>query len=96
MISIRVDNSKKCNGEYSLFVSFPYDNYVLDIVRGLSERYWDAEHKVWECNMKALPTLINNLQSYDLLLKLIHMTTRLMDSILVWRMTSGCSVMKWV
>lgn len=66
MIKIKVDKSKKCNGDHSLFVSFPYDNKVVEIVRGLSERYWDAEHKVWECNFKALPILIDSLQSYEI------------------------------
>ena len=66
MISIKIDKSKKCNGDHSLFVSFPYDNKVVEIVRDLSERYWDAENKVWECSFKSLPILVDSLQSYEI------------------------------
>lgn len=66
MINININKSKQCNGEYSLYVSFPYDNKVVEVVRALPERYWDKDNKVWECAFKALPKLLENLKSYEI------------------------------
>lgn len=66
MVKIDIQKSVKCNGDYSLFVTFPYDNKLVEIIRGVSERYWDAENKKWECAFKALPTLISKMQDYEI------------------------------
>ena len=65
MISINVDKSKNCNGEYSLFVSFPFDNTVLQVVRSVPGKWWNKDTKIWELPFKALPTLINELPQYE-------------------------------
>lgn len=66
MVKIHIDKSKKCNGDYSLYVSFPYNETILDVVRNLSERYWDKDNKVWECNFRAMPVLLESLQSFEI------------------------------
>ena len=66
MVSIKIDKAKQCGGEYSLYVSFPFDNRVLEVVRALPERYWVASQKIWECGMKCLPRLVESLQNYEL------------------------------
>lgn len=72
MITIDIQKSNKCNGDYSLFVSFPYDNKVVEVIRGLSERYWNAENKEWECAFKALPILVKELKDYEIEVKGIY------------------------
>lgn len=64
MINIKVDNSKKCNGEYSLFLTFEYDNSVINVIRSLPSRYWDADNKTWEVPFNKLPYLLDNLSNY--------------------------------
>lgn len=66
MITIDIEKSVKCNGDYSLFISFPYDNKLVEIIRTVSERYWDKENKVWECAFKALPNLITAMKDYEI------------------------------
>lgn len=65
MVTIDIQKSKKCNSDYSLFISFPYDNKLVEIIRTVSERYWDKENKVWECAFKALPNLITAMRDYE-------------------------------
>ena len=64
MINIKVDNSKKCNGEYSLFLSFQYDTSIIDVVRSLPSRFWDAENKTWEVPFNKLSYLLNELSEH--------------------------------
>lgn len=66
MITIDVEKSIKCNGEYSLFISFPYDNKLVEIIRSVSERYWDKNSKMWECPFKALPALLTQMHDYEI------------------------------
>lgn len=66
MITIDVRVSNKCNGEHALFVSFPYDNYIVSVIRALPSRYWDKETKEWEIPIKKLNVLINQLNEYDI------------------------------
>ena len=65
MITIDVRKSIKCNGDYSLFVSFPYDNYIVSIIRALPSRYWNKETKEWEIPSKKLNVLIEQFNKYD-------------------------------
>ena len=65
MINIRVANSKKMNGDYSLFVSFPFDNKIVSVIRELPSRYWYADNKEWEVPFNKLNTLIENLGDYE-------------------------------
>lgn len=66
MITIDVQKSKQCNGDVSLYVSFPFDANILYIMRNLSTRYWDKDLKVWEVPVRLLDHLISKLQDYDI------------------------------
>lgn len=66
MITIDVRKSIKCNGDYSLFVSFPYDNYIVSVIRELPSRYWNKETKEWEIPIKKLNVLIDKFNKYDI------------------------------
>ena len=66
MITIKIQKSKKnINDEYSMFVSFEYDNYIVSVIRELPTRYWDADSKQWEIPINKLPTLLQKLSDYE-------------------------------
>lgn len=66
MINIRVDKSVQCNGDFALFVSFKYDNNVVEIIRALPTRYWCKDTKEWEIPFKKLTELLNLLENYSI------------------------------
>lgn len=66
MINIRVDESDKCNGDYSLFISFPYDQFIVNIMREQTIRYWHPDKKEWELPLKNLEKLKEQLKDYEL------------------------------
>ena len=68
MITIKIAEAKKVFGEYSLFVSFPFDNHILDVVRSFQNKYWDAKNKCWELQLADLGKLTERLpeQQFDI------------------------------
>ena len=68
MIDIRVDKAQKCNGEWSLYVTFPYEAKVVDTVRSFPSRFWDKEKKEWELPFKCFKPFIDALpeQNFDI------------------------------
>ena len=65
MININIDKSHKCNGEYSMYVSFDYDNRIVSVIRTLPSRYWYADKKEWEIPVNKLSELLINLSWAD-------------------------------
>ena len=65
MITIKIKKSIKCNGEYSLFVSFPYDAKIVSVIKNLPSRYWHADAKMWEIPLNKLGVLAENLPNED-------------------------------
>lgn len=65
MITIKIDKSKNIGDDYALFVSFPYDQKVVDTIRDLPTRYWNKDAKEWEIPVKKLQYLTDQLPNYD-------------------------------
>lgn len=65
MVTIRIAESKKCNGDYAMFVSFNYNQRIVDMIRALPSRYWDKDAKEWEVPIKQYSTLKANLDRLD-------------------------------
>lgn len=65
MININIAEAKKVNGDWSLYVTFPYDQKIVDTIRGISNRSWNKDKKEWELPVKSFKYLIDNLQDYD-------------------------------
>lgn len=61
MVTVRVDKSKKLDYGYSLFVSFPYNEKILDIIRTFDVKKWDARSKEWELPLIDLSGLVKKL-----------------------------------
>lgn len=66
MIKIDIRQSKKCNGDWALFVSFPYNNEIVNVIRSLPSRYWDGTNKEWEVPFNKLDTLMTELSQFQI------------------------------
>lgn len=60
MIKIKVAPAKQSNGEYSLFVSFPYNTDLVNTIRSFPNRYWNKTEKEWEIPVNKLEAFIDN------------------------------------
>lgn len=66
MIKIEVKKSIKCNGEYSAFLSFPYNAELVSKVRNYPQRWYNPENKEWEIQSKELDNFLDFLSGrYD-------------------------------
>ena len=61
MVTVRVDKSKKLDYGYSLFVSFPYNEKILDVIRTFDVKKWDGRSKEWELPLIDLSGLVAKL-----------------------------------
>ena len=66
MITINVKKANKVNGEWALFVSFPYDQKLVNTLRELPSRYWISESKEWEVPFSKLSYLIEQFKEYEI------------------------------
>ena len=66
MITIDVRKSNKCNGDYSMFISFPYDNRIVEVIRSLPSKYWYPDTKEWEVPLIKLEELTKKLSAFDI------------------------------
>lgn len=65
-VNINVRKSIKCGSDYSLFISFPYDNTILNVIRALPTRFWNNNDKTWEVPSNKLFDLVNKLGEFDI------------------------------
>ena len=65
MITVNVRKSERANGEYSIFLSFPYDTVIIDVLRNFPSRYWNKDRKEWELSINRLGDVISQLYDYD-------------------------------
>jgi len=66
MITMNIKKSNRCSSEYSAFISFPYDNTIVNIIRELPSKYWDSANKEWEVPLKKVEYLISKLNDFDI------------------------------
>ena len=68
MINIRIDKAQRCPCDTSIFLSFPYDGNIVNIVRALPNRFWNKDTKEWEVPFAKIETLITQLpnESFDI------------------------------
>lgn len=58
MISIVIGESRKLGHKYSMFVSFPYNEEIITVIRNLPQRIWLADTKQWEVPVNKLEKLL--------------------------------------
>ena len=81
MINIKVDKPNKLNGEYSLFVTFPYNTNIVDIMRSFPCKWYNIDKYEWELPYNYLDKLKEQLQSYELnIVNLYENTSNLTDN----------------
>ena len=66
MINIEIKDSKKCNGDYSLFISFDYNSDIVDTIKSLPTRNYDNNTKTWEVPFNQLGNVVEKLSKYDI------------------------------
>ena len=66
MIKINITTATKANSDLAAYISFPYDNNIVSVMRQQSERYWNADKKEWEIPYRKLGKVIEQLAGYDM------------------------------
>ena len=70
MITINIQKSQKLkNYEYAMFVSFDFNNKILEAVKNSSERYYNPDTREWELPIKKLQYLTETLSDFDFEIK---------------------------
>lgn len=68
MINVKIAKSKRCydsNCAFSIYMTFDYDQRIVDTVRNLPQRFYNGEKKEWEAPLPALETVVNSLPQFD-------------------------------
>jgi len=65
MININIAKSKKCNGDYSMYITFDFDIRIVQAIKELPSRWWYADKKEWEVPLNKLHTLLDTLSWSD-------------------------------
>lgn len=68
MIKVRIAKANKVNGEWAMFLSFPYQTQIVDTIREFPSKWWHAEDKEWEIPLDKLQKLTEKLptQEYEI------------------------------
>ena len=56
-VNIKIAKSTRCNGDYSLYVTFDFDMRIVEVIRSFSTKFWNAEDKIWELPLNKLTEL---------------------------------------
>ena len=65
MININIAKANKLNGTYSLYVTFDFDMHIVEVIRALPSKFWNANEKIWEIPFAKLTYLVDNLPNYE-------------------------------
>lgn len=66
MVAIDIRKANKVSGEWGMFLSFPYDEQLLGVIRALPSRYWHGETKEWEVPLNKLAELVDSMSNYEI------------------------------
>ena len=68
MINVRIAKAKKCydvESAFSVYITFDYDQRIVDTVKALPQRFYNADKKEWEAPLPALKAVVDNLPMFD-------------------------------
>lgn len=66
MITINIRKSQDIVGDNSLFIAFPFDGRLLEIVRSFPVKYWHAQDKEWEMPFNKLGEFLDKVQDQEI------------------------------
>jgi SNF2 family DNA or RNA helicase len=66
MIHIDIRRAIKSGTDLGLFISFPYNTDVVNVMREQPIRFWHNESKEWEIPFKRLGTLLEELDKFEI------------------------------
>lgn len=69
MITIEIKRANKVGNDLSLFISFPFNQDVVNVMRELPCRYWHNDLKAWETPFKQLGYVLNRLDKFEIEIK---------------------------
>ena len=58
LINIDIRKSEKCNGDYSLFITFPYNADLVNYFRQFNSRWYHTDTKEWELASKYFDEIV--------------------------------------
>ena len=68
MINVRIAKAKKCydvESAFSIYITFDYDQRIVDTIKALPQRVYNADKKEWEAPLPALKTVVDTLPMFD-------------------------------
>lgn len=68
MINVKIAKAKKCydvESAFSVYITFDYDQRIVDTVKALPQRFYNADKKEWEAPLPALKTVVDTLPMFD-------------------------------
>ena len=66
MININIKASEKLNNDFSAFISFDYDNLIVNTLRELPFKFYNKDTTTWEIPTDKVLTIISNLQGFEI------------------------------
>lgn len=75
MINMNIRKSDKCNGDYSLFLSFDYDYRIVEGIKEFPSRYYNKNNKTWEVPFNKLEEVVAKFNDYDINITGEYVTT---------------------
>jgi SNF2 family DNA or RNA helicase len=66
MINIDIREHKKLGANFSAFVSFDYDNRIVEVLRGLPFKNYDKDTTTWEIPVTKVFSVIESLQDFEI------------------------------
>lgn len=68
MVTINIRKSKFVPDDFSAYVSFPYSEYKVSIIRNLKKRSWIKGSKEWEIQIQDIPVLFEkfNMETFEI------------------------------
>ena len=66
MININIKASEKLNDNFSAFISFDYDNLIVNTLRELPFKFYNKDTTTWEIPTDKVLTIISNLKGFEI------------------------------
>ena len=63
MVTIDIRPAVSCAGDYAMFVSFPYNETLVNFIRDLPDRKWNKDTKEWEVSLRKFSAFVDLIAS---------------------------------